>query len=155
MADHSHITDKAVTAPNPALVDAVHQALKPEAIRAALVEFWGDDRGVNIDLCEVLEGGILDSVMKRVEPLFAALPVLDTTTDSEAAPPVAGQLPAMDEFEGFFIANDDGYPELRYSDSDDGNDEGEFVEHVDAGTFLPDIVRAARQHTASLRGEQG
>lgn len=86
-----------------------------------------------------LEGGT-DAECWRAG-LAAALPVLNTAQ--------------TDDLTGFFIANDDGYPELRYSASDDGNDEGEHVCFAEAGTALSELVRAARKHAAPLRGEQG
>jgi hypothetical protein len=70
-----------------------------------------------------------------------------TTPDQPA------ELPGNDELTGFFIANDDGYPDLRYSASGDGNDEGEHVCFAEAGTALAELVRAAREHLAKLTTE--
>lgn len=72
----------------------------------------------------------------------AALPVLNTTTDETA-----------DQFPGFYITNDDGYPALTFYPRED--DDGEHVKTADAGTSLDELIEAARKHTASLRGEQG
>jgi hypothetical protein len=71
--------------------------------------------------------------------LAAALPVLNTAKANE-------------DFAGFYMTNDDGYPALTYYPNED--DDGVHVRSADAGTSLAELIGAARKHAASLRGEQ-
>lgn len=74
--------------------------------------------------------------------LAAALPYLSADRDTETAA----------EFAGFYITHDGSQPTLCYYPHED--EDGEHVHFADVGTSLDQLVKAAREHAASLRGEQ-
>lgn len=104
-------------------------------------EQWADRLAYAIAPVEVIgEHSSGNNPWANALDLFASRQSADRDTET-----------AADEFAGFYITNDDGYPALTYYPHED--EDGECVKFADAGTSLDELVKAAHKHrAASLRG---